>query len=204
MLGHITGKSLPNGDNDEDWESIDSRVKSWFYSTCDPNVLQVISSDNCTAKNLWDNLHEFFLNNKMPRMLQLQEQFRNTKKGASSITDYCHNLKHLADALKDVDSEITELELVMQILRGLPPSYQSIVDVITNTKPFPSFLEAKNMLLLHESREDTQEQILDTPNLNTTALYSTSQQPGKSKNKWNKNRSNNRGTAKGGGGGGEL
>ena len=97
VLGHINGKSKPQNDNDEDWESIDSRVKSWFYSTCDPTVLQIISSDNCTAKDLWDNLHEFFLNNKMPRMLQLQEQFRNTKKSASSSTEYYHNLKHLAE-----------------------------------------------------------------------------------------------------------
>lgn len=35
VVGHITGKSTPKGENDEDWESIDSRVKSWFYSTCD-------------------------------------------------------------------------------------------------------------------------------------------------------------------------
>ncbi|KAJ9557354.1 hypothetical protein OSB04_011968 [Centaurea solstitialis] len=62
---HITGKSKPAGDDDEDWEAIDSRIKSWFYSTCDANLLQIISSDNCTAKDLWDKLDEFFLNNKI-------------------------------------------------------------------------------------------------------------------------------------------
>lgn len=72
-------------------------------------------------------------------MLQLQDQFRNTKKGASTITDFCHTLKNLADALADVESPITEIELAMQILRQLPASYHSIVDVITNTKPFPTF-----------------------------------------------------------------
>lgn len=133
-------------------------------------------------------------------MLQLQEQFYNVKKGASSITEYCHNLKHLADALADVDSDITELELVMQILRGLPPSYHSIVDVITNTKPFPSFLETKNMLLVHETREDNHDQMLD-PIYTAMAFYSVSQQPEKSKIKWNKNRNNSRDTYKGGGGG---
>ncbi|KAJ9547592.1 hypothetical protein OSB04_020135 [Centaurea solstitialis] len=75
--GHVTDKSKPAGDDDEDWEAIDSRIKSWFYSTFDANLLQIISSDNCTAKDLWDKLDEFFLNNKMSRMLQLQEQFRN-------------------------------------------------------------------------------------------------------------------------------
>ncbi|KAJ9556497.1 hypothetical protein OSB04_011111 [Centaurea solstitialis] len=99
--GHITGKSKPAGD-DEDWEAIDSRIKCWFYSTCDANLLQIISSDNYTAKNLWDKLDEFFLNNKMSRMLQLQEQFRNTKRGTSSVTDLYHNLKNLADVIQAI------------------------------------------------------------------------------------------------------
>ncbi|KAJ9566010.1 hypothetical protein OSB04_001976 [Centaurea solstitialis] len=188
VYGHITGKSKPASDDDEDWEAIDSRIKSWFYSTCDANLLQIISSDNCTAKDLWDKLDEFFLNNKMSRMLQLQEQFRNTKKGTLSITDFCHSLKNLADALVDCDSKINEVELVMQILRQLPPSYHSIVDVITNTKPFPSFLEAKNMLLLHESREESVEPHTDTPLTSSAALYSSAQSAsnGKSKNKSNR------------------
>ncbi|KAJ9564595.1 LOW QUALITY PROTEIN: hypothetical protein OSB04_000561, partial [Centaurea solstitialis] len=202
VYGHITGKSKPASDNDEDWEAIDSRIKSWFYSTCDANLLQIISSDDCTAKDLWDKLDEFFLNNKMSRMLQLQEQFRNTKKGTSSITDFCHNLKNLADALADCDSKIDDIELVMQILRQLPPSYHSIVDVITNTKPFPSFLEAKNMLLLHESREESVEPHTDTPLTSSAALYSStpSAPNGKPKNKSNKGRNFGRVASKGGGG----
>ncbi|KAJ9556167.1 hypothetical protein OSB04_010781 [Centaurea solstitialis] len=197
--GHITGKSKPAGDDDEDWEAIDSRIKSWFYSTCDANLLQIISSDNCTTKDLWDKLDEFFLNNKMSRMLQLQEQFRNTKKGALSITDFCHQLKNLADALADCDSKIDEVELVMQILRQLPPSYHSIVDVITNTKNFPSFLEAKNMLLLHESREESIESHTDPPLTSSAALYSSAQN-GKPKNKTNRGKNNGRFASKGGGG----
>lgn len=94
-------------------------------------------------------------------MLQLQNQFHNTKKGSNSIINFCHTLKNLADDLKDVDSPITEIELAMQILWQFPHLYHSIVDEVTNTKPFPTFLEAKNMLLLHESREATSDSILD-------------------------------------------
>ncbi|KAJ9568111.1 hypothetical protein OSB04_004077 [Centaurea solstitialis] len=152
VYGHITGKFKPATDNDEDWEAIDSRIKSWFYSTCDANLLQIISSD-----------------------------------------DY---------ALADCDSKIDEIELVMQILRQLPPSYHSIVDVITNTKPFPSFLEAKNMLLLHESREESVEPHTDTPLTFSAALYSStpSAPNGKPKNKSNKGRNFGQVASKGGGG----
>ncbi|KAJ9543614.1 hypothetical protein OSB04_023321 [Centaurea solstitialis] len=176
--GHLTGKSKPSV-SDDDWETIDSRIKSLFYSTCDANLLQIIFDDNCTAKYLWDKLDEFFLNNKMSRMLQLKEQFH---------------------ALAACDSKIDEAELVMQILRQLPPSYHSIVDVITNTKPFPSFLEAKNMLLLHESRNESIKPYPDTPLTSFAALYSSTQSAPfwKLKNNSNKGRNKWRFASKGG------
>lgn len=77
-------------EDDEDWDDIDSKVKSWFYSTVDqnllyssvdPNLLQIISRDNCIAKDFWDELDKFFLNNKTSLMLHLQDQFQNMKKG---------------------------------------------------------------------------------------------------------------------------
>lgn len=64
----------------------------------------------------------------MTCMLQLQDQFRNTKKGSLFITEFCHSLKNLVDALSDVDSLITRIELVIQILHQLPPSYHIIVE----------------------------------------------------------------------------
>ncbi|KAJ9539540.1 hypothetical protein OSB04_032273 [Centaurea solstitialis] len=80
VMGHITGKSQPKGDDDEEWEAIDSRIRSWFYSTCEPNVLNIITTDNCTAKDLWEALDSYFLNNKLSHSLQLQTAFRNTKR----------------------------------------------------------------------------------------------------------------------------
>lgn len=113
VYGHIFGKSVLTGDDDEEWYLVGAHIKSWFYSTCDPDLPQIISSDDCTAKNIWDKLDEFFQKNKIYRMLQLQDKIRNTKNGSSSITDFFHTLKNLADDLKDVDSTIIEIELVM-------------------------------------------------------------------------------------------
>lgn len=113
-----------------------------------------------------------------------------TKKGSSSITKFCHSLKNLADALVDCDSNIDKVELVMQILRQLPPSYHIIVDVITNRKLFPSFLKAKNMLLIHESHEENTKPLGDLPITSITALYSSNRSYGKSKNKYNLGKNN--------------
>ncbi|XP_076936081.1 uncharacterized protein LOC143603039 [Bidens hawaiensis] len=172
VQGHLDGPSVPINDKDVDWFSMDAKIKSWFYNTCEPDLLQIIIAYNCTAKVLWDTIAEFFLNHRMSRMLQLQDTFRNTKKGTMSITMFCHHLKSLADSLADVDSPIADQELVMQILRQLPsPGYTAIVDVITNKEPFPTFLEAKNMLLYHESRDGLSNPPNDGLQNTTTALY---------------------------------
>nr|KAJ0197815.1 hypothetical protein LSAT_V11C700371400 [Lactuca sativa] len=185
VQGHVNGKSLPTRDDDEDWYFIDSRVRSWFYSTCDSNLLKIISSDDCTTKDLWDKLH-------------IQDQFRNTKKGASLIIDFCHTLKNIVDSLANVDSEISETKLVMRILRQLMSSYHNIVSFIIHKDTFPFFLEAKNMLLLHEAREENVDMPTDN-NAITTTLYSVSTTTGKQKNnRWNKNHTGGKGSNKGG------
>lgn len=51
----------------------------------------------------------------------------------------------------------------MQILRQLPLSYHNIVDVITKTEPFPSFLEEKNMLLIYVTCEEYTDPLVDAP-----------------------------------------
>lgn len=57
--GPISGRSIPTGEDDEEWFSVDNCIKSWFYSSCDPRLLKTIYSDDCTAKDLCDKLDKF-------------------------------------------------------------------------------------------------------------------------------------------------
>ncbi|VFQ62596.1 unnamed protein product [Cuscuta campestris] len=52
--------------------------------------------------------------------MQLEHQFYNTVKGTSTISTYCQTLRNIADWLDDVDAPVTENQLVLQALRGLP------------------------------------------------------------------------------------
>ncbi|GKC46363.1 uncharacterized protein Tco_1064085 [Tanacetum coccineum] len=111
--GHITGESKPTRPGDVNWYSMDSKIKTWFYTTCEASLLKIVIRDKCTSKDLWDNIDGFFTKNKMSRSLQLKETFTTTKKGSMTITNYCQTLKNIADALSDVDSPVSETELVM-------------------------------------------------------------------------------------------
>ncbi|GKD83517.1 hypothetical protein Tco_1350356 [Tanacetum coccineum] len=125
--------------------------------------------------------------------------FKLSVDGTISITEYCHTSKNLVDTLDDVGTPVSEQELVLQILRNLPASCHSIVNVITNTKPFPSFLDVGNTLLLHESREDNSKDTTDVVASPSTALFTTTDNIGKCTNRTNKNIGNGHGDSKGAG-----
>ncbi|CAI9291230.1 unnamed protein product [Lactuca saligna] len=123
----------------------------------------------------------------------------NAKSLPKDDDEFCHSLKNLDEALANCDSKSDEIELIMQILHQLPPSYHIILDIITNIKCFPSFLKAKNMLLLHESREESIDPTSDSILTSSAALFSSAPTNGKSKNKFNKVECNERFASKGGG-----
>lgn len=52
FYGYISRKSVPIGENDEEWFSVNAHIKSWLYRTFDLGLLQIISSDDFTAKDL--------------------------------------------------------------------------------------------------------------------------------------------------------
>lgn len=86
-------------------------------------MLQIISMDDCTTKDLYDKLVEFFSQQqKCPICLNCKTNFVILKKALVPLPKFQH----------------------------------------TKKKPFPSFLEAKNMLLLHESHEASTKLPLDT------------------------------------------
>ncbi|KAK9706419.1 hypothetical protein RND81_07G123200 [Saponaria officinalis] len=62
-------------------------------------------------------------------------------------------MKSLQTQLADCDRTITENELVLQTLRGLPVSYRTLVNIIPLQKPFPDFYCVMSMLVMEEQRQ---------------------------------------------------
>ncbi|XP_021758568.1 uncharacterized protein LOC110723524 [Chenopodium quinoa] len=75
------------------------------------------------------------------------------------MADYCKEVKLLADQLSNVDNPISERKMVLQLISGLPKGeYDTVVALITQTDPTPSFSEARSMFLLEENRKNKQEE----------------------------------------------
>ncbi|XP_059277696.1 uncharacterized protein LOC132031814 [Lycium ferocissimum] len=123
-------------------------------ATISQEILQAIIKPNrsLTSKDAWLQIERLFRDQVSSRTLQLKVQFHNLKKGSFSINEYVHRLKSIADALTSIGNPISEPDLVLQILAGLPPEYMSVSTSISTRVPLPSFVEARSLLFLHESQ----------------------------------------------------
>lgn len=95
LLDHIDPNTLrPVGINAKTWNCLDSIVKSWIYSTISIDLLQSIMRLGTTAHQLWNRLQEIFQDNRITRVVYLEEQFNNTRFSAfSNVSNYYARLK---------------------------------------------------------------------------------------------------------------
>jgi hypothetical protein len=70
--------------------------------------------------------------------------------GDLSITDYCKSFKCMADDLADLGEAVTDRTLILNVLRGLNEKFASIGRHLRRGRPFPSFLEVCDDLILEK------------------------------------------------------
>jgi hypothetical protein len=77
-------------------------------------------------------------------------EFRTVKQGSSSITDFCRRLETMAASLREFGDPVGDRTLVLTLLRGLSEKFRPMVTNIKLRQSFPSFSEARTLLLLEE------------------------------------------------------
>ncbi|VFQ73426.1 unnamed protein product [Cuscuta campestris] len=121
LQGYLNGSIVPISDDDDEWFQLDT-------------ILHVI--------------HDLFHDNKHARAMQLEHQFRTTVKGSTPMATYCQEIRNIADWLDDVDAPVSEHQLILQMLRGLPDDLQAQTSFLQFQDPMPSFLQVRSALLL--------------------------------------------------------
>ena len=129
---------------------MDCVVKSWILSTLADDLAEVISSQGSTAREAWLAVESQFLGIREARAIQLETKFRNFVQGDLSITEYCRYLKKMATKLGALGEVITDRTLVLNVIRGLNERFAHVGALLRRSRPFPSFLEARDDLILEE------------------------------------------------------
>ncbi|XP_071680476.1 uncharacterized protein [Lolium perenne] len=135
-----------------EWIRDDYIVRSWLYGSISDEILDIIMGEEQTAQEAWLLITNLFLDNQMTRAVHLDAEFRAMVQGDLSITAYCHRLKALSDALRDVGSPVTDQVLVLNCLRGLNPRFADITTIVTMQNPLPSFAQTRSLLTLRETQ----------------------------------------------------
>lgn len=152
VLDHLDGSSAPTPETEKTWKERDGLVKMWIYGTITDSLVETILTPKSTARDLWTTLENLFRDNKENRAIQLENELRTITIGDLSVQEYCRKLKSLSDLLANVDSPVTDRQLVMHCLNGLNDKFDGIHNVIRHRSPFPSFHTTRSMLLAEEER----------------------------------------------------
>ncbi|VFQ81268.1 unnamed protein product [Cuscuta campestris] len=148
LQGYLNGSIALVSDDDDEWFQLDAILQGWILSTITDEVSDLVLSSISTAAALWTVIHALFHDNKHARAMQLEHQFRTTVKGSTPMATYCQELRNIADWLDDVDAPVSEHQLVLQMLRGLPDDLHAQTSFLQFQDPMPSFLQVRSALLL--------------------------------------------------------
>ncbi|XP_039822946.1 keratin, type I cytoskeletal 9-like [Panicum virgatum] len=121
-----------------------------ILGTLADDLAEAISSQGSTARNAWLAVESQFLGNREAHAIQLETRFRNFVQGDLSISEYCHCLKKMADDLGALDEVITDRTLILYVIRGLNDNSAHVGALLQRGRPFPSFLETRDDLILEE------------------------------------------------------
>ncbi|XP_076924458.1 uncharacterized protein LOC143586894 [Bidens hawaiensis] len=118
------------------------------------NLLMNAIKPKATAKETWDAIAHIFQDNQASRAMALKTCFTNIKlESFSSISAYCQELKVLSDQLANVESPISNANLVLQLVTGLTNTeYDAIGMFINQTVLLPTFSQARSRLTQEETR----------------------------------------------------
>ncbi|XP_022004618.1 uncharacterized protein LOC110902214 [Helianthus annuus] len=79
-----------------------------------------------------------------------EARVRISKLSTPSLEAYCQRLRELADMLDVFESPVPESLLILQLVRGLPPEYDTTASLISQN--LPSWEDATGMLQLEHQR----------------------------------------------------
>ncbi|XP_021321304.1 uncharacterized protein LOC110437249 [Sorghum bicolor] len=137
------------------WLRLDSVVLSWILGTISLDLHDLVRNTP-SARGAWLALEGQFLGNAEARALRLDASFRTFVQGDLSVSEYCRQMKGMADSLGDLGWPVEDRILVLNVLRGLSDRYSYLRTWITRQRPFPTFLQVRDDLVMEELTQGLQ------------------------------------------------
>ncbi|KAI0526763.1 hypothetical protein KFK09_002354 [Dendrobium nobile] len=139
--------SNPDG-SPKQWLLKDQNLATTICSTISPSILPyVVNLDSTTA--IWSTLETRFQPTNGSKVIQLKNSLHNISLKNQTVTQYLSAIKNIVDQISAFSSVVDNQDVILYILNGLPPSYQSFKTSI-RTMLHPLSLDLLYPLLLSE------------------------------------------------------
>jgi hypothetical protein len=137
--------------HDPEWLIIDATIIRWFFLTISTNIFHTVVRDGDTARTVCTKITGLFTDNKLQRIVFLQQDFFGLCQNDLSIDDFCMRLKTLSDELRDLEFPISDALLVSTLTVGLSEDLSHAASNLT-LRTTPTFEHAVMYLRLEERR----------------------------------------------------
>ncbi|KAM1553006.1 hypothetical protein PS1_005782 [Malus domestica] len=135
------------------WKIHDKALMTLISATLSSSALSCIIG--CQSSNeMWMNFRERFSSVTRTSIVQLKIDLQNIKKGPESVDVYLQRIKESRDQLAAAGVTISDEDIVIVALRGLPSEYNTIKAVIRGRENLVSLKELRSQLKAEESTLD--------------------------------------------------
>ncbi|PKU71322.1 Retrovirus-related Pol polyprotein from transposon TNT 1-94 [Dendrobium catenatum] len=172
--GHLTGTIPAPEEITSDayirWKIVDSNLLSALFSTISQSILPYIIT-SATTHDAWTVLERRLQPTSRSRVMQLKNELYRITMKDQSLQQYLNRIKSIVDNISASGSKVESEDVILHILNGLPPTFNSFKSTIHNSLS-PINLDTFYSLLCNEDIHLQQEQQLDIAQAaSQTALY---------------------------------
>ncbi|XP_010054615.1 uncharacterized protein LOC104442941 [Eucalyptus grandis] len=175
LMSYIDGTSQVPASTDENyktWIEKDQMLLSWINATLSESALPYVVGATF-AKVAWDVLARHYASLTPAYVMSLKRQLHHLKKGNLTMQEYLQQFKTLADKLTISGSPVSDDDLLICILDGLPTAYHSFASSIRVRAHQTSItIEDLHNLLLFEELSITDDSLSKT-----TTTFTANRQP---------------------------
>ncbi|KAK6150976.1 hypothetical protein DH2020_015908 [Rehmannia glutinosa] len=147
------------------WLRKDKFLFSWMLNSISDSMLGYVNRCS-TSCEIWNLLENLFRTQSQARVMHLKSLLQNLKKEDLSISEYILKMQSIADDIQAAGKTVDDDDLMIYILHGLGPEYESVVVNLTTRKDL-TLSEMQYTLQTHEMRLQHMNSILPGSNNNT-------------------------------------
>ncbi|XP_021815955.1 uncharacterized protein LOC110758400 [Prunus avium] len=141
------------------WKIHDKALMALITATLSASAISCIIGSQ-SATDMWTSLKERFADVSRASIFQMKTDLQNIKKGSESIDQYFQRIKDAKDQLSTVGVDISDEDIVILALKGLPSEYNTVKAVIRSKKKVVSLKDCRSQLKAEEATlEETARQV---------------------------------------------